>query len=226
VAETENRAPLARITDLRQVRAIANPLRIRMLQLFAQGPLTTKQVADRLGEKPTRLYNHARALERAGLVRLVRTAQNRGTTERYLEAVGSRFEVDESLFALGRPGSAARVATYATASALLRSAAAALDRAAAAGPDAAEPLVAQAAICVTPREYRRLRARVLEWLEGLRRREGGKRPEGKISDAVLTLALLPPATAAPAARGSRSRGGGSGGRDSRARPRSSARRPG
>ena len=99
-----------------------------MLQLFAEEPLTTKQVADRLGEKPTRLYNHARALEQAGLIRLVRTRQNRGTTERYLEAVGSQFEVDERLFALGSAGSAAREATYATAAAILRNAAGELAR--------------------------------------------------------------------------------------------------
>lgn len=175
-----------------------------MLQEFAQGPLTTKQVADRLGEKPTRLYNHARALERAGLVRLVRTAQNRGTTERYLEAVGSRFEIDESLFAMGRSGSAARAATRATAGALLRSAAAELDRART-DKDAAEPLVAQASIHVTPAEYRRLRARILQWVGTLEQRRNVPRARG--ANATLTLALVPPGSGAVASRDSRSRAG-------------------
>lgn len=222
MAGTATKPALARITDFRQVRAIANPLRIRMLQLFAQGPLTTKQVADRLGEKPTRLYNHARALERAGLVRLVRTRQNRGTTERYLEAVGSRFEIDESLFALERTGSAARAAAYATAGALLRAAASEVERSAAVPPDGPEPLVAQATLCVSPRDYDRLRARVVGWIRGLeRRRSGGRGRAG----AVLTVALVPPAPAEVAARGSRSRAGSSAGTDSRARRRSSFRRP-
>lgn len=225
MAETGTRPDLARITDLRQVRAIANPLRIRMLQLFAQGPLTTKQVAQRLGEKPTRLYNHARALERAGLVRLVRTAQNRGTTERYLEAVGSRFEVDDSLFALGPSGSAARAAVYSTAGAMLREAAAAVERAPAAGPGASEPLVGQAALRVTPREYARLRARAVRWLEGLRRGGAGKQSHPESGDALLTIALVPPASSGPAGQGSRSRVGNAGKRGNRAHPRSSGRRP-
>lgn len=225
MADGGRQGHLARITDLRQLRAIANPLRIRMLQLFAQGPLTTKQVADRLGEKPTRLYNHARALEQAGLVRLVRTARNRGTTERYLEAVGSRFEVDERLFALERSG-AARAATYATASAMLRSVAAELERTAEAGPESPEPLVAQAAVCLTPREYRQLRERVVRWLDSLKSRGKEKRGKTPTAEAVLTLALLPQAPATPAARGSRSRAGSPEGTDSPARPRSRGRRPG
>jgi DNA-binding transcriptional ArsR family regulator len=225
MADPAARPTLARITDLRQVRAIANPLRIRMLQLFAQGPLTTKQVADRLGEKPTRLYNHARTLERAGLVRLVRTTRNRGTTERYLEAVGSRFEVDESLFAMRRSGSAARAAVYATASAMLRDVAQWLDTAIPA-PGAAEPMVGQAAVRVTPREYEQLRAQVLRWFEGLQRRKARKARSSEAAEAVLTVALLPPGSAAGAAPDNRSRPGRSGKRDSPTPRRSSGRPPG
>jgi DNA-binding transcriptional ArsR family regulator len=223
VAVTEPGTTPARITDLRQIRAIADPLRIRMLQLFAQGPLTTKQVADRLGEKPTRLYNHARTLERAGLVRLVRTARNRGTTERYLEAVAPGFEVDESLFAMGRSGSSARAAVYATASAMLRGVAARLETAT--DTPGAEPLVGQAAVIVTPREYDWLHARVLQWVESLQRRKPGRGRRSDAGEALLTIALLPPASAAGAASGSRSPAGRSGRRGSRARPRSGDRPP-
>ena len=183
-----------------------------MLQLFAKEPLTTKQVADRLGEKPTRLYNHARALEQAGLIRLVRTRQNRGTTERYLEAVGSQFEVDERLFALGPSGSAAREATYATAAAILRNAAGELARPApeSKGP---EPLVGQASFCLTSSQYRRLRLKVLGWMEGIqgarRRVTRGQRSDSRdeLIDAVLTVALLPARPAPASGRGSRSRAG-------------------
>jgi DNA-binding transcriptional ArsR family regulator len=221
MSATEPGATPTRITDLRQIRAIANPLRIRMLQLFAQGPLTTKQVADRLGEKPTRLYNHARALERAGLVRLVRTAQNRGTTERYLEAVSPRFEVDDSLFAMGRSGSSARAAVYATASALLREVAVRLE----ATTGVPEPLVGQAAVVVTPREYDRLRAEVLRWIERLQRRKPARGRRAELADAVVTIALLPPESAGGAAPDSRSPAGRSGKKGSRARLRSGDRPP-
>lgn len=72
--------------SLDQLRALAHPLRLRMLELFAEGPRTTKQVAQQLGEPPTKLYHHANALERAGLLRLSKTRQNRGAVEKWYEA--------------------------------------------------------------------------------------------------------------------------------------------
>ena len=69
------------------MRALAHPLRLRLLEVFAEAPRTTKQVADLLGEPPTRLYHHVAALERAGLLRLTETRKNRGTTEKWYEAI-------------------------------------------------------------------------------------------------------------------------------------------
>jgi predicted ArsR family transcriptional regulator len=56
------------------------------MELFVEAPRTTKQVADLLGEPPTRLYHHVAALERAGLLRLKETRRNRGATEKWYEA--------------------------------------------------------------------------------------------------------------------------------------------
>ena len=81
---------------LEQVRALSHPLRLRLLELFAASPRTTKQAAVALGEAPTRLYHHVAALERAGLIRLRETRQNRGTTEKYFEAVSRRILPAES----------------------------------------------------------------------------------------------------------------------------------
>src|SRR5438105_13337960 len=78
------RAP--RVPELAQMRALAHPLRLRIMELFAGQPRTTKQVAELLGEPPTRLYHHVAALERAGLSRLTETRKKRGTLERWHEA--------------------------------------------------------------------------------------------------------------------------------------------
>jgi DNA-binding transcriptional ArsR family regulator len=67
------------------MRALAHPLRLRLCELFAEIPRTTKQAAAILGEPPTRLYHHVHALERAGLVRLRETRQKRGAYEKYYE---------------------------------------------------------------------------------------------------------------------------------------------
>ena len=60
-----------------QMKVLADPLRIRILELFCQ-ERTTKQVAGILEQPPTRLYHHVSALERVGLIRLARTQPRRG----------------------------------------------------------------------------------------------------------------------------------------------------
>src|SRR5262245_32400330 len=77
--------------NVAELRALAHPLRLRMLELFAEAPRTTKQVADLLGEPPTRLYHHVAALERAGLLRLRETRKNRGTVEKWFETSARMF---------------------------------------------------------------------------------------------------------------------------------------
>ncbi len=87
------------ISDLEQVKALAHPLRMRILEtLVASDPMTTKQVAEALGEKPTRLYHHVDKLEKVGLIRLTYTRQNRGATEKYYEAIARSFRAGAELF--------------------------------------------------------------------------------------------------------------------------------
>lgn len=86
------------VGTMEQVKALTHPLRQRILECFAKHARTTKQVADELGEKPTRLYHHVSVLERAGLIRLVETRPKRGTTEKYFAAVAERFEIDPRAF--------------------------------------------------------------------------------------------------------------------------------
>jgi DNA-binding transcriptional ArsR family regulator len=79
------------------MKVLADPLRIRILEAFGE-ERTTKQVADLLGEKPTKLYHHVDALERIGLIALSRTRQNRGTLEKYYLAVARTFRADSRAF--------------------------------------------------------------------------------------------------------------------------------
>src|SRR6185503_5263671 len=73
--------------NVSDLRALAHPLRLRMMELFAESPKTTKQVAELLGQPPTRLYHHVAALERAGLLLLKETRQNRGAVEKWYGSV-------------------------------------------------------------------------------------------------------------------------------------------
>jgi DNA-binding transcriptional ArsR family regulator len=98
------------VRSLDQARILADPLRVRLLTEFVEEPRTTKQVAERLGEKAPKLYRHVQALLDAGLLKRMGEKKKRGTIERYLQAVATRFEVDRSLFATSGAGPRARAA--------------------------------------------------------------------------------------------------------------------
>jgi len=95
------------LTDVHQVKALADPLRIRILEVLCTAERTTKQVAEQLGEKPTKLYHHVEALEKAGLIRLAHTRQKRGTIEKYYMAVARQFKADSRIFSAADASSGA-----------------------------------------------------------------------------------------------------------------------
>ena len=107
--------PLGRtVADLR---ALAHPLRLRMMELFAESPRTTKQVAELLGQPPTRLYHHVAALERAGLLVLTERRQNRGAVEKWYTGVAQQIQAG-----VRQKGDAARAARRALAATVLEQA--------------------------------------------------------------------------------------------------------
>ena len=97
------------LANLAQLKVLADPKRIRILEQLGE-ERTTKQVAEILGEPPTRLYHHVAALERVGLIRLARTKPSRGALEKYYVAVAKAFSADPSLFNSRRGHEAAEAA--------------------------------------------------------------------------------------------------------------------
>lgn len=87
-----------KIRDLEQVRLLSDPLKLQLLQAFAESAKTTKEVAAELGESVTKLYRHVDALHDSGLLTVVEEKQKRGTIERTFRAVAERFEADHTLF--------------------------------------------------------------------------------------------------------------------------------
>ena len=86
------------VRRLEQAKLLTDPFKLKLLERFAGEPATTKQVADRMGEKAPRLYRHVDALVDEGLLTLVEEKPKRGTIERYYTTVADRFEVDPDLF--------------------------------------------------------------------------------------------------------------------------------
>src|SRR5476649_2096857 len=106
-------APVLKRT-VSDLRALAHPLRLRMLELFAERPRTTKQVAELLAQPPTRLYHHVAALERAGFLVLKETRPNRGVVEKWYEGVSRLMEAGGEKSGRTRSAKAARRALATT----------------------------------------------------------------------------------------------------------------
>lgn len=86
------------IKRIDQAKLLANAFKLSVLEQFVDEPRTAKQVADRMKVKQTRLYRHIDSLHEAGLLKIVKEQQKRGTVERYYQAVAKRFEIDAALF--------------------------------------------------------------------------------------------------------------------------------
>jgi len=90
------------VKRLEQAKLLTDPFKLKLLERFSGAPATTKQVADRMGEKAPRLYRHVDALVEEGLLELVEEKPKRGTIERYYRTIADRFEVDPDLFSASR----------------------------------------------------------------------------------------------------------------------------
>ena len=86
------------VKSTEQAALLADSYKMKLIEQFAGQPITTKQVAEVLGEKAPKLYRHVDALVAAGLLTLVEERPKRGTVERYYQAVATRFEIDPNLF--------------------------------------------------------------------------------------------------------------------------------
>jgi len=86
------------IKDPKELKALAHPLRLRILELLLNQSRSTKQIARILGKPPPKLYYHMAELERAGLIQVVETRMKNNLQEKYYQAVAKDFTLDSSLF--------------------------------------------------------------------------------------------------------------------------------
>lgn len=175
-----------------QVRALSHPLRMRLIEIFAREPRTTKQAADILGEAPTRLYHHVAALEKAGLLELRETRAKRGTTEKYYATVSHKLVVGPEAAGLGRPEAARDHAALGLV--LFEQARLELVQALSrSGHDAPEAMVAMRGVLhLTPRAARDLHKKLMAVVADARQASKNRKPTRTPKQRfVLTLALVP-----------------------------------
>ena len=155
------------VRRLEQAKLLTDPFKLKLLERFAGAPATTKQVADRMGEKAPRLYRHVEALAEEGLLELVEEKPKRGTVERYYRTVAERFEVDPDLFNAAPGGEdgafdMVRSLLRETESDLLH----VFDRHREGdGPADELPVVMRFSLRGTPAEIQAMRAKLEDWLQ-------------------------------------------------------------
>jgi DNA-binding transcriptional ArsR family regulator len=75
--------PLTSISDPRLVRALAHPMRLRILSILEQRVASPKELAREIGAPLTHVSYHVRQLAQLGLIHLVRTTPRRGAVEHH-----------------------------------------------------------------------------------------------------------------------------------------------
>ncbi|GAA2839545.1 ArsR/SmtB family transcription factor [Crossiella cryophila] len=85
------------VTTPAQFKAMAHPLRQRLLFALGQTPATISQLAGSLSVAKGSVAHHLKVLREAGMVRIGETRQVRGGTEQYYQRAARRFEVPDGL---------------------------------------------------------------------------------------------------------------------------------
>jgi DNA-binding transcriptional ArsR family regulator len=161
---------------VRSVRALAHPLRLRLLdELRFEGPATATLLAQRVGESTGATSYHLRQLARHGYVE---DAEPRGGKERWWRYRERRVAVD--------PGGSRNLLAE-----LLTREAHALDRYLAAPPQPAEwdeaAFFRSAALRLTPGELDALRRGIADLLAPLRRADADDAPAGALPVRILAF---------------------------------------
>jgi DNA-binding transcriptional ArsR family regulator len=93
------------VSDRTQLRALSDGLRARIISLLRERAWSTQQLARELEVPKGTVGHHLKVLERAGLIRVVRTRQVRALTEKFYGRVAKLFlfeaEDPEDVRALG-----------------------------------------------------------------------------------------------------------------------------
>lgn len=79
------------VIDQRLVRALAHPLRIKILEILTERVTSPNRISDDLEAGLSHVAYHTRALDKCGCLELVDTAQRRGATEHFYKASPHSF---------------------------------------------------------------------------------------------------------------------------------------
>ena len=91
------------LQNVEQLRAIADMLRMRIVDTLRERPMTVTQLGDTLDIAPAKIHYHVRELEKVGLLRLVETREKGGILEKYYQPIARDFSVPKELLLSAPP---------------------------------------------------------------------------------------------------------------------------
>jgi DNA-binding transcriptional ArsR family regulator len=178
------------LDDPRYVKALAHPLRVRILAMLGERAASPVQLAQTLDATLGTIAYHVRTLHGLGLIELVATRQRRGATEHVYEAVETPRFTDEAWEGLGP------VAKQRLLSATLRQIGEYVNGSAAGGGfDRSDANVSRLALQLDERGWRQLVSATKKWLAQVERiqDQAKERADGagsELFDVGLVLLLF------------------------------------
>ena len=151
------------IDDLDTLKALAEPLRLRIHTEMTEGPRTVKELAGLLDVPQTRLYYHVKILERHGLIRVASRRVVSGIEERTYEATARSTTVSTNLLTALAGTGAIKALLDMTAAELE---VALSDPATQDDPEIAIPLLTGTRLFLSPDEVRDVQLRVFDGIIG------------------------------------------------------------
>lgn len=80
---------------LEQQKLISSPLRVKIIYLLDERPMTAKQVADEIGKTTGSIHYHIQQLFHAGILEIAETKNNKGILEKYYRSKATHFRLKE-----------------------------------------------------------------------------------------------------------------------------------
>jgi DNA-binding transcriptional ArsR family regulator len=84
------------VSEAEQLRALADPRRTRIVMLLRERACSTTELAEQLGLPKGTVGHHVKVLEKAGLIRVVRTRKVRALTEKLYGRVARLYVIQSS----------------------------------------------------------------------------------------------------------------------------------
>lgn len=83
------------LNTVAEIKIYSDPYRLRILKTFLDfgRPATVKEVADRMGEVPAKVYYHVKKLESIGLVSINHTEVINGIVAKYYDSYSGQIEI-------------------------------------------------------------------------------------------------------------------------------------